>query len=297
MSRIAYWVILVSCAATLVPLGCGGEVSSSDVGDSEPPPDSGIVDEGVPDAALDSAAEDQNSSDALPDVVPDSAGCATVTACPSGRGPSMVIVPCLSGGSYCIDSTEVSRAQYSAFLADAFPLTGQPSSCAANTTYEPDPVCEAQPEVTHEGNHPQVCIDWCDAESFCRWAGKRLCAGVWLEEDPQTNEWYNACSAGGVNTYCFGSTWDPDACNGEDQGLGTTAPVGSLPSCQGGFLGLFDMSGNVSEWLNICSETNPPECAYGGGSFVSWEEYMVCVAGTSRPVMHVGSSVGFRCCY
>jgi len=187
------------------------------------------VDEGAVDAAVDAAAIERHSPDAPLNVVSDSAGCAMVTACPSGRGPSMVIVPCVDGGSYCIDSTEVSRAQYAAFVADGFPLTGQPPCCAANTTYEPDPACEVQPEVTHQGDHPQVCVDWCDADAFWRWAGKRLCAGVRLEADPQSNEWHNACSTGGAHTYCFGSTWDPDACNGEDHGLGTTAPVGSLP--------------------------------------------------------------------
>jgi len=57
------------------------------------------------------------------------------------------------------------------------------------------------------------------------------------------------------------------------------------------------MSGNVSEWWNTCSDMNPPKCAYGGGFFVSWAEYMPCVAGTSHPVTHVGSSVGLRSCY
>jgi|GEM_PF-5800284 len=41
MSRIACFVILVGCAATLAPLGGGGDVPSSEVGDGGPPGDGG----------------------------------------------------------------------------------------------------------------------------------------------------------------------------------------------------------------------------------------------------------------
>src|SRR5262249_40663852 len=107
-------------------------------------------------------------------------------------------------------------------------------------------------------DRPVHAVDWCDAFAYCAWAGKRLCGRIaGGSVDPtfgtdlaSESEWYNACSRGGQHAYPYGDTYDPRACNGLEYGAGTgpQLPVGSLSSCTGGFAGLFDMSGNVSEW-------------------------------------------------
>ena len=57
------------------------------------------------------------------------------TACPGTAGPSMVRVP----AGFCVDSTEVTSAQYDAFLtARGSDVSGQPASCTANTTFAPN---------------------------------------------------------------------------------------------------------------------------------------------------------------
>lgn len=91
--------------------------------------------------------------------------------CPEGRGPKMIVA-----GTFCIDSTEVTNAQYGAFLDDAFAFDAgpPPAVCANVPTHLPgcayDPVGRA--------NRPVRCVSWCDAWTFCKWSGKRLCGRI-----------------------------------------------------------------------------------------------------------------------
>jgi hypothetical protein len=72
-----------------------------------------------------------------------------------------------------------------------------------------------------------VCVDWCDALGFCAFVGKRLCGGmgggpitVQNANDASQDEWYNACSEGGVQLYPYGNTYQPTACNGLSSSVG-----------------------------------------------------------------------------
>jgi formylglycine-generating enzyme required for sulfatase activity len=234
--------------------------------------------------------------------------------CPGTAGPVAVHV----GGThnrFCIDSTEVTVGQYRAFL-DAMDggVGGQPPECAWNTSYTPG--------VLGADDIPQTGIDWCDARAFCLWAGKRLCgkvtngvgAGPLSSEelgDVTANQWLIACSAEGQLAFPYGSVRQPGACNLPESDAGKALPVGSTPTCMGGYPGVYDMVGNVWEWIDICrpydagADAAPvdggpqkDECIVKGGSFASApSEKLNCrvdgVGGT-RDVR--SAEVGFRCC-
>src|SRR6185437_5545544 len=107
-----------------------------------------------------------------------------------------------------------------------------------------------------KGSDPVVCVDWCDAQAYCAWAGKRLCGAIGggpatTYGDPNESQWYNACSNGGTTSFPYGNDYVAGDCNGG----ATVAAVGTTPGCQGltsPYFGIFDMSGNVKEWEDHC---------------------------------------------
>jgi sulfatase modifying factor 1 len=202
---------------------------------------------------LDAPADVNGASDGANDATNEAAVDASdAAACPSGPGPAMVPIP----GGYCIDSTEVTRAQYAAFLATTPSTSGQPAECSWNTTFVPNPW---DPNLA---NYPVADIDWCDAYAYCKWAGKRLCGKIGggalamnAATDPNASQWYRACSAGASLTYPYGTSYVAGACNAPT-GSAQVAPVASFPNCVGGYPGLYDMAGNVEEWQDSCSGTS-----------------------------------------
>lgn len=226
-----------------------------------------------------------------------------------------------------IDAKEVTRKQYAAFLATN-PVATSLQGCAWNTDFKPDATCMANADVCDASKgtcdeHPQPCVDWCDAYSYCKAQGKHLCGKVGTPDamvavdqyaDPGQSEWMNGCSAGGENTWTHGKVWvaDPQGqwCDGDAKAKGTnglTYPVGTLATCQSPaatYKGLFDLGGNVSEWENSCSiavesgsASKDDTCRIRGGSYKSGKVQLQCDADPQKPARSfVAPDIGFRCC-
>jgi formylglycine-generating enzyme required for sulfatase activity len=219
----------------------------------------------------------------------------------------------LSNGQ-CVDSTEVTRDQYAAWLATSPSTSGQDPSCSWNTQGSAgqgpfEPTCEWPPGT--RGKHPVVCVDWCDAYAFCKGVGKRLCGKIGGGAnapadfaDAKKSQWYYACTSGAAHAYPYGGTYDPHACNGYDHGVGTTVETASMKTCQSsmtGYEGVFDLSGNVWEWEDSCEAATGTNdrCQLRGGSFQSYEYFYLGCAydpGYSDRRGAVNAWVGFRCC-
>ena len=265
-------------------------------------PDSKIPDSKIPDSKIpDAKVPDSSKPDLIaPDLLKPPSCLNVGTA-----GPSMVKVPKYGGGFYCIDSTEVTRSQYLMFSKTK--PTSQPIFCSWNTTYEPiqnssGQCAKGEWPPGNKGNHPVVCLDWCDAYMFCKWAGKRLCTTKYNDfTNPGTSEWYNACSKGGTQTYPYpGTTYGINTCNGKENGLLVTVPVKSMTKCVGGYSGIFDMSGNVWEFTQAC-KTNTGKndaCRAAGGAYYTSKNAMGCSLLQYGDFYRsdVQSALGLRCC-
>lgn len=239
---------------------------------------------------------------------PDCTAKCGLAGCPACSGPTMVSNQEPEGAKYRIDTTEVTNAQYTEFLNAAVPVANQPSDCSWNDDYAPDtsePGCTASLfNLGTRATYPVVCVDWCDARAYCEWAGKRLClnAGGKPTDGFPSAEWVYACSANDTQTFPYGDSYDTNACNGQDHGVKGLVPVASLPSCEGGLPGLFDMSGNAYEWEGTCNDPGPlANCSASGGSY-KWDningklQCIPTIGGQSPARTSHWNDLGFRCC-
>jgi formylglycine-generating enzyme len=207
-------------------------------------------------------------------------------ACPSGDA-SIAPMKLLPQG-FCIDTTEVTRAEYAAWLRTNPATTQQATYCAWNTSFSPDTACLSQAGVCQTGcdEHPQVCVDWCDAAAYCTSVGKRLCgkigggANAFLDhDDASKSQWYAACTSNAQYLYSYGNNWDGNTgavavCNDWAKSRGTTAPVGSSPACtspDANYSGVYDLTGNVWEWEDSCNgaANGADACRIRGGAYVN----------------------------
>lgn len=240
------------------------------------------------------------------------AGASVMGGCPTTGGPQMRRLAL----NLCIDTTEVTRAQYATWLATTTQATidAQDSAvCGWNTSFAADTNCMsgAGACITNCDNHPQSCVDWCDATAFCKAIGKRLCGRVGggpLAQGDFANadldEWYIACSSRGQYAYPYGTSYLPDVCNGFESGLARTVPVASMTSCQSpnsDYAGVFDLSGNVLEWEDACiAGATAGLCRIRGGAYDQSSDggYLSCGLWSANYILREAASshIGFRCC-
>jgi hypothetical protein len=252
--------------------------------------------DGSGDAARDSSSDAADGSVGAPDAA-DAGGDAGIS-CP---GDMVHVLSPSPAPAYCVDATEVTNADYAAFLATSPAASSQPSYCSWNTSFTPT---SGWPASTVP-NHPVAFVDWCDAQAYCASVGKRLCGAIGggtcavaQSANASVSQWYNACSLGGTLTFSYGNTWQM-ICNDYWNSVGAAIDVGSDTSCVGGFSGLHDMTGNVWEWEDACTAStgSSDSCNMRGAGFdtkTTPDEHCGFWNGNARNA--TAANLGFRCC-
>lgn len=171
--------------------------------------------------------------------------------------------------SFAIGKYAVTRGQWSAFAKE----TKRPEEpgCA----YAPPGATWANPGFEQKDDHPVVCVSWPDAKAYVAWLSQKTGKTYRL---PSESEWEYAARAGTQTAYPWGPKALHDFANyGSDECCGSlmagqdkwnfTSPVGSFKA---NAFGLFDMHGNVFQWVEDC-HTNSYQGAPTDGSAVSPE--------------------------
>ena len=197
--------------------------------------------------------------------------------------------------AFRIDRTEVTVAQYAACVQDGV-------CSAANSD-----LWTCNWGKAERDDHPINCVDWKQARTYCRWAGKHL---------PTEAQWEKAARGTDGRLYPWGEA--KASCRyavmddgGSGCGSGGTMPVGSRLAGASPY-GALDMSGNVYEWLadryaedayQNAGDRNPTGPSSGGsGRAIRGGSWISVVARTlrssnrdrSRPEYR-SDDLGFRC--
>lgn len=139
--------------------------------------------------------------------------------------------------AFYIDKYEVTNRLYAACVrAGACQSPQRTNSSSRNRYFE-------EPEFAE---YPVVWVNWSMAVSYCQWRDARL---------PTEAEWEKAARGDDGRAYPWNTPLRPGLANYE-RDIGDTTPVGRYPDGQSPY-GVYDMSGNVWEWVSSLVQPYP----------------------------------------
>jgi len=174
---------------------------------------------------------------------------------------------------------DITKAEWAAFVKETSrPATGACSWAAlpGDTTKPWEPSKAANWNhlgFMQDSSHPVVCITWNDAQDYVQWLSKKTGSHYRLLTE---SEWEYAARAGTTSAYWWGDSASHEYANyGTDTTAGVgfasgrdkwteTSPVGSFPANP---FGLYDMNGNVLQWVQDCASDSYSNATSDGSAY------------------------------
>lgn len=187
--------------------------------------------------------------------------------------------------AFWMDTTEVTNGEYEKCVSEQACSIPSDLSSATRQNYYTD---------SEYQNYPVIHVDWFQAQKYCEWAGSRL---------PTEAEWEKAARGTDARIYPWGWEFNPNFLNNDSS---DTREVGLYAKGKSPY-GIFDMAGNVFEWIeswyDVYPEGDTSSSKYfgeklhilRGGSWGSKREFVQTYLRSSGSPMHSEITIGFRC--
>jgi formylglycine-generating enzyme required for sulfatase activity len=206
------------------------------------------------------AAEDRGNTPSKPIFVPRKSRTNSV-------GMKLVSVP---RGSFMMGSPEkeknrcIDEPEHKVIIAKAFFIqTTEVTQGQWKAVMKTSP-WKGKKNVKEGDDYPAVFITWNDARQFVEKLNSK--EGTNVYRLPTEDEWEYACRAGTSTAYYWGKSMDADYCwyHGKKWGKKVTS-AHEVKAKKPNPWGLYDMSGNVSEWCsNWYTKDYTPDAEYKG---------------------------------
>jgi formylglycine-generating enzyme required for sulfatase activity len=189
----------------------------------------------------------------------------------------------VEGGEFLYGHSNESRF-VPAFYIDVFPTTNADYARFVTATGHRAPQHWSQAEPPEPLlNHPVVFVTWHDASTYASWAAKAL---------PSSAQWEKSARGERGDIYPWGSQMTSAKCNVRESGIGSTTPVDRYHSGASPY-GIYDMCGNVWEWLS--AQSAPSRYELKGSAFTSpFARAMPSLFNDASADM-LDDDTGFRC--
>jgi formylglycine-generating enzyme required for sulfatase activity len=183
------------------------------------------------------------------------AGCFMMGSTNGGSDEQPVHEQCFDE-AFWIDQTEVTNAQYAAFI-NAGGYTNTAYWTKAGWSWRQServtqPGCWTD-SAFNQPDQPVVCVSWYEATAYSAWLSAT--SGVTFRLPTEAELEYAAQGPDGLE-YPWGNEWKGNNVVWSDNSGGRTANVGSRPS-GAAWVGALDMSGNVWEWVSSLYQPYP----------------------------------------
>lgn len=218
---------------------------------------------------------------------------AALETCPVGTiripaGELVVGDPTRAVESFCLDTHEVPVRAYAACVKKgACTMPASSGNWVASTADEKslrNHSCNVGRKDRED--HPVNCVDWTQAEAYCKAQGKRL---------PTDVEWEWAARSGPVRyKYPWGfESPDLQLCWSGFQKRTSTCPIGAYPKGVDSF-GVHDLAGNVREWTSTATSGDRMHCGSDWTDKGPDELFKLGYCGQA-PKTAKSAFLGFRC--